>query len=981
MLATIAHPVIAHEDPVAGDSFPMVGQRETRRGRNLVGRQGWKYSLSTNGPNGQLLGIRKTLNVNRENFVRLNFDKLQGREILLHGKSELLEIGYDSSFRPIRWEAKVGDFALVEEAYDRFGRLTGWKRGRNTEVYEYDARGRLTSVGGGNVTVLKYYYDNGDDIVNPSKVETAGGGNFVLEYDANGALSRLQTPRGHFHAFETQPGSPSGFKTRYFAPWVKAPYEIVFDNAGNVLSKKVPGVSNSGETFKYDEDGNILRWICGDFDSVFSYDDSNLLESAVTRSGHSFEMKIRNKYHSGLLKEQKIRFSGSQPQLSSAVFRWQYDGFGRLSGFVSNVGDRQQTMSVGYDDSKGSINQVGGLKVISDFNRYTLEDVNNNFFKSVEFNGNGKVSRISYGFRSTSSSTLKLTLEYDDRDRLKKRVVNSERAESFSYSADGQLISTGSFNYRYDANGNLVGKGRLSLEYDVGDRVQKLGAKTRIAYDEIGNVRAVGDRHRFRHDASGRLREYVVLDNGRLTRVNYLYDLEGRLVAWFDSAGRVQQFFYADPEKDRRVTHVHNPKSGLTQRLIYDPLNEDHLSAVETSDGQRIMIATDESGSPLAAFRASDGKPLKELRYSPFGNVARDSNPGMILPLGFRGFLALPHGAFFLDQKSGRIYHPDIAQYLSPDWEKLLKTKVESPHEFFAYRFKNNDPMNKANKYMTEASDWLRLFGFDLLKPYEPSRTKQTLVDFKSGLKTIYDRAEEQMAKLTFVRRFSQAENLRRVTLNGRLASKPSVFGSGFLFSTMTNENDMTLVNLVEGVAGAKQNIFESVLNGSMTLTTLNGPKKSEFAFAKSASSYRADLEAFNRLSADLFKVDIREKDVKVENDELLLRVFYFDSPKDVWRHQKTMILNEATTATKVKAWAREKALVQSGFGGHGDWTKAQRAELVEGQKVRGFVAVEIHPRLEWPQLASDATNYFFVSSSEMQHRRKNRHGKTRQRH
>ena len=83
------------------------------------------------------------------------------------------------------------------------------------------------------------------------------------------------------------------------------------------------------------------------------------------------------------------------------------------------------------------------------------------------------------------------------------------------------------------------------------------------------------------------------------------YDHLGRLVACHDTRGRVRQFFYANPLDPLELTHLHNPRSGLTQRLLYD--QRGHLVAVETGgedkDKQRILVATDQAGTPVLAFR------------------------------------------------------------------------------------------------------------------------------------------------------------------------------------------------------------------------------------------------------------------------------------------------------------------------------------------------------------------------------------------
>ncbi len=159
--------------------------------------------------------------------------------------------------------------------------------------------------------------------------------------------------------------------------------------------------------------------------------------------------------------------------------------------------------------------------------------------------------------------------------------------------------------------------GGVRIEYDGGDRVEKVGGGTRVRYDDRGGVREVGARDKFRVDARGNLREFV----NDAHHVLYEYDHLGRLVAWREEEGKggVEQFFYADPQHPYRLTHVHSPKSGLTQRLLYDPLTG-FVVAIETGE-QRILVATDHAGSPVLVLNG-DGSVIKEMEYSPFGQVS-----------------------------------------------------------------------------------------------------------------------------------------------------------------------------------------------------------------------------------------------------------------------------------------------------------------------------------------------------------------------
>ena len=66
--------------------------------------------------------------------------------------------------------------------------------------------------------------------------------------------------------------------------------------------------------------------------------------------------------------------------------------------------------------------------------------------------------------------------------------------------------------------------------------------------------------------------------------------------------------------------------------------------AIETSGGQRLLVATDQVGSPVLVFR-QDGSVLKELEYSAFGRIMLDGNPSLSIPVGFHGGLVLPHSS------------------------------------------------------------------------------------------------------------------------------------------------------------------------------------------------------------------------------------------------------------------------------------------------------------------------------------------------
>ena len=240
-------------DAVMADSFPMPGEQRTYLGNNLIGEMSWHYSLATNGHASggkMMMGIRKTLRVNGENLLTVFYDKLQKREVFYVDKNghkrELLEIRYDSESRPIVWEPKDGSFAPLEQSYDRFGHLKNISRGNVFESFLFDESGRLSEISLGNVSYLKYIYQDAFEI-RPSAVVTGLGGKFVLDYDEkSGGLRHIQTPRGHFHGFRRRP-SVGSLRFQYQAPWIEEQgrwYELVYDGMGRIQAKKMPSSGN-----------------------------------------------------------------------------------------------------------------------------------------------------------------------------------------------------------------------------------------------------------------------------------------------------------------------------------------------------------------------------------------------------------------------------------------------------------------------------------------------------------------------------------------------------------------------------------------------------------------------------------------------------------------------------------------------------------------------------------------------------------------
>ena len=187
--------------------------------------------------------------------------------------------------------------------------------------------------------------------------------------------------------------------------------------------------------------------VSGATESEFNYDEgSGVLESVNTRSEHHFNMRVRYKYHSGLLKEQKTVFLGSSsPDFSNAAFRYQYDGNGRPSLTVSLIGGQGEKTfsdSAEYNSVTGQLESISGLTITRpQFNKTVLQDDKIGYFKSVETDGNGRVSRVVYGLNRREIFGVRVA--YDGQGRLANKVTSDHEGRSrevnFGYSRDGHL--------------------------------------------------------------------------------------------------------------------------------------------------------------------------------------------------------------------------------------------------------------------------------------------------------------------------------------------------------------------------------------------------------------------------------------------------------------------------------------------------------------------------------------------------------------
>ncbi|KAK5644102.1 hypothetical protein RI129_007947 [Pyrocoelia pectoralis] len=990
---TVPYTILSEIDPLLGESYPVPAKQHTEIGGDLSNRFEWRYFLKkTQVGKGKNLvpktiaQVGRKLRVNGENLLSLEYDRESTSvSVFMDDKVELLNVTYDRTSRPVKWGPRNGIFAEVELEYDRFSRLTSWKWGELSETYGFDRAGRLNEIKYADGSSMIYAFKDMFSSL-PLKVTTPRGSDYLLQYDEAGALQSLTTPRGHIHTFSLQT-SLGFFKYQYFSPMNRHPYEIIYNDEGQILAKVYPHQSGK-VAYVYDRSGKLETSLAGLSSTHYIYHDATNLVKNVDIVEPNFELKHEFKYHAGILKDEKLKFLGKSG-LDNTHYKYQYDGNARLSGIDVDInGKEMPQLRLKYNQNLGMLEAISDLRIYRNtFNRSVMQDTSKQFFTITDFDEHGRIKSILINIKSFD--VYRLELEYDQRNRIKTQKLTVGRSsflDKITYNADGhvlEVLGTSNWKYVFDENGNVIGvikeKEKISLGYDSGDRVVQYGDVEFNSYDSRGFVVRRGEQ-KYRYNSHGQLIHAFERDKFQTW---YHYDDRGRLIAWNDDKGNVTQYFYANPSSPDLITHLHFPKSGRTFRFLYD--QREVIITVETSE-QRFYVATDQNGSPLALFD-TNGNLIKEIRRTPFGAIVLDTNPDFYLPVDFHGGIFDPNTKLvFLEKK---LYDPTVGQWMTPSWEKLA-TKLTTPTDIFIYRFKNNDPINLNTdvSYMTNLNSWLDIYGYDMANMlgseyisklfYQPKAmvaSPQLVPDFgvMSGLQCIVEKINEKFGDFGFVPKPLLKMEPKTRNLLPRVAYRKSVFGEGVLISRVSGR---ALVSVVEGVNGVVQDVVTSVFNNSFFLELhFSIHDQDVFYFVKdNVLKIRDDLDELKRLGG-MFNVTTHEtsdhgttggKELRLHNPDAVVIIKYGADP-DQERHR---ILKHAHKRAVERAWEVEKQLVAAGFQGRGDWTEEEKEELISHGDVDGYEGVDIHSVHKYPQLADDPGNVAFQRDTKRKRRK-----------
>lgn len=995
----VPYTILAELNPLLGESYPVPAKQRIEIGGDLTNRFEWRYFLRRQQGKykgqRQITSVGRKLRVNGDNILTLEYEReTQSVAVFVDDKTELLNVTYDRTARPVSFKPMSGEYAEVDLAYDRFGRLTSWKWGDLREDYSFDRSGRLNEIKYGDGSSIVYSFKDQVSSL-PLKVTTPRRSDYLLQYDDAGALQSLTTPRGHIHSFSLQT-SLGFFKYQYFSPINRHPFEILYNDEGQILAKIHPHQAGK-VAYVYDVAGRLETILAGFSSTHFSYQETSSLVKSVEIREPGFELKREFKYHAGILKDEKIKF-GLKSSLASTHFKYQYDGNGRLNAVEMDIDEKDlPILKYKYNQNLGTLEGVGDLKITkSSANRTVVQDASKQFFTISDFDEHGRVKSVLINIKA--SDVFRLELDYDLRNRIKTyktTVGRTTSVDKVNYNADGhvmEVVGTNNWKYVPDENGNIVGileqGDKVNLGYDTGDRVIHVGDVEFNSYDARGYVVRRGEQ-KYRYNNRGQLIHAFERDK---VQTWYFYDDLSRLVALYDEKGNVTQFFYANIMSPDLVTHAYFPKQEKIYRFLYDDRNM--LVAVETGD-QRFYVATDQNGSPLAFFDAA-GNIVKEMRRTPFGRIIKDTNPELYIPIDFHGGILDPATRLIYTEK--RLYDPTVGQWMTPLWEPLA-TSMNFPTDVFIYRFHNNDPINRKEsmRYMADLDSWLKVFGYDLKKMQGSKYTKDRVYvphatikspllapDFgvMSGLQCIVEKIDEKFSEFGFVPKPLLKMEPKTRNLLPRVAYRRGVFGEGVLISRIGGR---AMVSVVDGSNSVVQDVVSSVFNNSFFLDLhFNIHDQDVFYFVKdNVMKLRDDTEELKRLGG-MFNTSTHEiidhggslgKELHLHGPDAIVTIKYGVDPVE----EQKRLLKHAHKRAVERAWELEKQLVAAGFQGRGEWSEEEKEELISHGDVDGWIGTDIHSIHKYPELADDPGNVAFKRDSKRKRRKSGFHRSSRQ--
>ncbi|XP_040179861.1 teneurin-1 isoform X2 [Rana temporaria] len=952
----------------------------------------WRQRKEQN--KGNISSFERRLRAHNRNLLSIDFDHItRTGKIYDDHRKFTLRIMYDKTGHPILWSPS-SKYHEVNITYSPIGLVTSIQRGSWSEKIEYDQNGKMVSRIWANGKIWSYTYEE-----KTISLFLHSQRRYIFEYDHSDYLASVTMPNMVRHSLQTML-SVGYYRNIYTPPDNSGSFIQDYTGDGRLLQTLHLGTGRR-VFYKYTKQTRLSEILYDTTQVTFTYEESSGVIKTIHLIHEGFVCTIRYRQTGPLIGRQIFRFS--EEGLVNARFDYSYNNF-RVTSMQAMINEIPLPIDLyRYVDVSGRTEQFGKFSVIN----YDLNQViTTSMMKHTKiFSASGQVIEVQYEILKAIAYWM--TIQYDNMGRMimcgiRIGVDANLTRYSYEYDPDGQLQAVSvndklQWRYSYDLNGNinLLNLGntvRLTpLRYDIGDRITRLG-EIQYRMDEDGFLRQRGNDI-FEYNSNGLLsRAYNKVVGWN---VHYRYDGLGRRVASKSSTGSHLQFFYADLANPIRVTHLYNHTSSEITSLYYDL--QGHLIAMELSSGEEYYVACDNTGTPLAVF-SSRGQILKEILYTPYGDIYEDTNPDFEIITGFYG--GLYDSLTKLVHLGQRDYDVVAGRWATPNHNIWNKLNIE-PKPFNLYAFENNYPVGNTQdvaQYTTDIGSWLELFGFQLhnvlpgfpkpeKKGFESSyelvqlQTKTQEWDPGKTILGIQCELQKQLRNFISLDQLPMAPKQNRKKYHGtekypRFAAVPSLFGKGIKFAI----KDGVVTADVIGVANEDSRRIAAILNNAHYLENLHFTieGRDTHYFIKLAS-LEEDLSVIGnsgsgRVLENGVNVTVsqmtsmvngrtrRFADIQLQHGTLCFNVRYGTTIEEEEDH----VLELARQRAVAQAWTKEQKRLQEGEEGIRIWTEAEKQQLLSTGKVQGYDGYFIHSVDQYLELSDSANNIHFMRQSEV---------------
>ncbi|XP_030789956.1 teneurin-1 isoform X3 [Rhinopithecus roxellana] len=952
----------------------------------------WRQRKEQN--KGNVSAFERRLRAHNRNLLSIDFDHItRTGKIYDDHRKFTLRILYDQTGRPILW-SPVSRYNEVNITYSPLGLVTFIQRGTWNEKMEYDQSGKIISRTWADGKIWSYTY-----LEKSVMLLLHSQRRYIFEYDQPDCLLSVTMPSMVRHSLQTML-SVGYYRNIYTPPDSSTSFIQDYSRDGRLLQTLHLGTGRR-VLYKYTKQARLSEVLYDTTQVTLTYEESSGVIKTIHLMHDGFICTIRYRQTGPLIGRQIFRFS--EEGLVNARFDYSYNNF-RVTSMQAVINETPLPIDLyRYVDVSGRTEQFGKFSVINyDLNQVITTTV----MKHTKiFSANGQVIEVQYEILKAIAYWM--TIQYDNVGRMvicdiRVGVDANITRYFYEYDADGQLQTVSvndktQWRYSYDLNGNinLLSHGnsaRLTpLRYDLRDRITRLG-EIQYKMDEDGFLRQRGNDI-FEYNSNGLLQKAYNKASG--WTVQYYYDGLGRRVASKSSLGQHLQFFYADLTNPIRVTHLYNHTSSEITSLYYDL--QGHLIAMELSSGEEYYVACDNTGTPLAVF-SSRGQVIKEILYTPYGDIYHDTYPDFQVVIGFHG--GLYDFLTKLVHLGQRDYDVVAGRWTTPNhhiWKQLNLL----PKPFNLYSFENNYPVGKIQdvaKYTTDIRSWLELFGFQLHnvlpgfpKPelenleltYELLRLQTKTQEWDPGKTILGIQCELQKQLRNFISLdqlpMTPRYNDGRCLEGGkqpRFAAVPSVFGKGIKFAI----KDGIVTADIIGVANEDSRRLAAILNNAHYLENLHftiegrdthyfiklGSLEEDLVLIGNTGGRRILENGVNVTVSQMTSVlngrTRRFADIQLQHGALCFNIRYGTTVEE----EKNHVLEIARQRAVAQAWTKEQRRLQEGEEGIRAWTEGEKQQLLSTGRVQGYDGYFVLSVEQYLELSDSANNIHFMRQSEI---------------